>query len=99
MPIGFVNDPEGSVLLALAEAEAPEPGLNAGEAVGVEWLGLLRKLLQPLIFLRGRGLRLCAIRGLAERWGKVWWWGLNSQIRKGEGKGFGLKGVKKWELL
>lgn len=99
MPIWLVNDPEGPVLIVLAEAKVPEPGLNAGEAVGVEWLGLLRKLLQPLIFLRGRGLRLCALRGLAERWGKVWWWGLNSQMRKGEGKGFGLKGVKKWELL
>lgn len=99
MPIWLVNDPEGPVLIVLAEAKVPEPGLNAGEAVGIERLRLLRELLQPLVFLRRRRglIRLRALGGLAEKRGKEWWWGLNSQMRKREG--FGEKGVEKWEFL
>lgn len=59
VPLGELNQPDGAVLSALEEPQVPQPGLDAGQAVGVERLGLVREALQPLVLLRGGGeLRL-----------------------------------------
>jgi len=88
VPIGLVNQPEGPVFLALAKAQASEPGLNAGQAVGVERLRLLRKLLQPLVFRRRRRRLRFRLRRLAEKRRE------EGRCSEGEREGMG-KGKKK----
>jgi len=95
VPIGLLNQPKGPVVLALPEPQASEPGLNAGQAVRVERLRLLRQLLQPLVLRRlrlrfrlGRLAEKPAEEGPSSE-------GERERVGRGKRKGFG----KERELL
>ena len=54
VPERHLGDPEGGVLAGLREPEAPQPRLDARQAVRVQRLRLLRQPLQPLCVRRQR---------------------------------------------